>query len=111
MEKMDHRLLDAARDLGANNFTLIMRILLPLTRNGIFSAILLTFLPAMTLFYIPDLLGGAKSMLLGNVIELQFLEARNWPLGSAVSIALTGLMSILLWYYFYSTPKRERESI
>jgi spermidine/putrescine transport system permease protein len=111
MEKMDRRLLDAARDLGANNATLFFRILLPLTRSGIFSAILLTFLPAMTLFYIPDLLGGAKSLLLGNLIEMQFLEARNWPLGAAVSIVLTLLMSILLWYYFATIPKSEREAL
>jgi spermidine/putrescine transport system permease protein len=72
---------------------------------------MLTFLPAMTLFYIPDLLGGAKSLLLGNVIQTQFLGAENWPLGSAVSLTLTVVMSLLLWFYFRSTPRSEREAI
>jgi spermidine/putrescine transport system permease protein len=65
----------------------------------------------MTLFYIPDLLGGAKSLLLGNLIQLQFLQARNWPLGSAVSLALTVFMGILMLFYFRTIPKKERESL
>lgn len=110
MEKLDVSLLEAARDLGASKLTIFIRILLPLTRSGIFSAILLTFLPAMTLFYIPDLLGGAKSLLVGNLIQMSFLTARNWPMGSALGISLTLLMSVLLWYYFRHTPKEQRES-
>lgn len=111
MEKLDLRLLEAARDLGANKLTIFVRVLLPLTRSGIFSAVLLTFLPAMTLFYIPDLLGGAKSLLVGNVIEMTFLSARNWPMGAALGISLTLIMSLLLIYYFRSTPKQEREAL
>ena len=111
MEKLDLRLLEAARDLGANQLTVFMRVLLPLTRSGIFSAVLLTFLPAMTLFYIPDLLGGAKSLLLGNVIQMTFLSARNWPMGAALGISLTLIMSLLLIYYLRSTPKQQREAL
>ena len=111
MEKLDRRLIDAARDLGANGPTTFLRIILPLTKSGIYSAIMLTFLPAMTLFYIPDLLGGAKSLLLGNVIQTQFLSAENWPLGSALSLTLTVVMSLLLWFYFRSTPRSEREAL
>ena len=111
MEKLDLRLLEAASDLGASKFTIFTRVLLPLTRSGIFSAVLLTFLPAMTLFYIPDLLGGAKSLLLGNVIQMTFLSARNWPMGSALGISLTLIMSVLLIYYLRSTPKHEREAL
>lgn len=111
MEKLDLRLLEAARDLGANQLTVFMRVLLPLTRSGVFSAVLLTFLPAMTLFYIPDLLGGAKSLLLGNVIQMTFLSARNWPMGAALGISLTLIMSLLLIYYLRSTPKQQREAL
>ena len=111
MEKLDVRLLEAAQDLGANKITVFFKILLPLTQSGIFSAIMLTFLPAMTLFYIPDLLGGAKSVLLGNLIEMQFFTARNWPMGSAVGIGLTLIMSILVVFYFKHTPKQDRESL
>lgn len=111
MEKLDLRLLEAARDLGANQLTVFIRVLLPLTRSGIFSAVLLTFLPAMTLFYIPDLLGGAKSLLVGNVIQMTFLSARNWPMGAALGISLTLIMSLLLLYYLRSTPKHQREAL
>jgi spermidine/putrescine transport system permease protein len=108
MEKLDRRLIDAARDLGANGYTILTKILFPLTRSGIYAAVLLSFLPAMTLFYIPDLLGGAKSLLLGNLIQLQFLEARNWPLGAAVSLTLTAFMGILLLFYFRSERQRKK---
>lgn len=111
MEKLDDRYLEAAYDLGANKVTIFFKILLPLTRSGIFSACLLTFLPAMTLFYIPDLLGGAKSLLLGNLIQMQFLTARDWPMGSAVGIGLTLIMSIIVIYYFKTVPKHEREAL
>jgi len=111
MEKMDWRLIEAAQDLGANNITVFFRVILPMTRSGIFSAILLTFLPAMTLFYIPDLLGGAKSLLLGNLIQMEFLEIHNWPMGATVSFALTLIMSVLLLFYFRNTPEAQRESL
>ena len=59
----------------------------------------------MSLFYIPDLLGGAKSLLIGNLIEDQFLAAHNWPMGTAVSVTLTLFMGILLYIYWYNTRK------
>jgi spermidine/putrescine transport system permease protein len=111
MERLDLGLLEAAQDLGANRFTQFFRVLLPLTSSGIFSAVMLTFLPAMTLFYIPDLLGGAKSLLLGNLIQMQFFTARNWPMGSAVGIGLTLIMSVLVFAYFRNTPKQDREAL
>lgn len=99
IEKLDARLLDAARDLGASRLRILFRIILPLTYSGILAGSLLVFLPAMSMFYIPDLLGGAKSMLVGNLIENQFLAAHNWPMGSTVSIMLTALMGLLLAGY------------
>jgi spermidine/putrescine transport system permease protein len=90
IERLDNRLVDAARDLGANRFTTFRKIIIPLTMPGIIAGCILVFLPAMTIFYIPDLLGGAKSILLGNLIQNQFLMAGNWPFGSAISIVLTG---------------------
>lgn len=99
LEKLDHRLIDAARDLGANRLTILFKILIPLTIPGILAGCMLVFLPAMTMFFIPDLLGGSKTMLLGNLIQNQFLSARNWPVGSAVSIALTITMLFLAWLY------------
>jgi spermidine/putrescine transport system permease protein len=64
---------------------------------------MLVFLPALGMFFIPDMLGGAKSLLVGNLIRDQFLTARDWPFGSAASVMLTLIMGLLLWAYFLST--------
>ncbi len=100
IEKLDRRLVEAARDLGANKYQVFFHILLPLTLPGILAGSVLVFLPAMTLFYIPDLLGGAKTFLLGNAIQNQFLTARDWPMGAAISIALIFLMGVALFLYW-----------
>ncbi len=107
IERLDNRLIDAARDLGANRITTFRRIILPLTMPGILSGCILVFLPAMTIFYIPDLMGGSKSILVGNLIQNQFLIAQNWPLGSAISIVFTLLLIILLLIYWRSTRGKE----
>ncbi|BBB15275.1 spermidine/putrescine ABC transporter membrane protein [Candidatus Rickettsiella viridis] len=99
IEKLDIRFIDAARDLGANTITIFARVILPLTLSGIVGGIVLVFLPAMSMFYIPDILGGAKSLLVGNLIQNEFLSAHNWPLGSAVSMVLTLSMGLLLLIY------------
>ena len=107
IERLDNRLIDAARDLGANRFTTFRRIILPLTMPGILSGCILVFLPAMTIFYIPDLLGGSKSILLGNLIQNQFLIAQNWPLGSAISVVFTLMLAVLLFIYWRSMRNKE----
>jgi spermidine/putrescine transport system permease protein len=109
IERLDNRLIDAARDLGANRFTTFRRIILPLTMPGILSGCILVFLPAMTIFYIPDLLGGSKSILLGNLIQNQFLIAQNWPLGSAISVVFTLMLAVLLIIYWRSMGSKERD--
>lgn len=110
IERLDNRLIDAARDLGANRVTTFRKIILPLTMPGIIAGSILVFLPAMTIFYIPDLLGGAKSILLGNLIQNQFLVAQNWPLGSAISIVLAIVLAVLLLIYWKSMRnKKERD--
>lgn len=99
IEKLDTQFIDVARDLGANTLTTFTRVILPLTLPGIMGGIILVFLPAMSMFYIPDILGGAKSLLVGNLIQNEFLSANNWPLGSAVSMVLTLAMGVLLLLY------------
>ncbi|MCG8565822.1 MAG: ABC transporter permease subunit [Desulfobacterales bacterium] len=99
LEKLDMRLLEAARDLGAKNLQIFWRIILPLSLPGIAAGCIMTFLPAMGLFYIPDLLGGGKSILVGNFIKNQFLTAGNWPFGSAASVFLLALMMGLMGIY------------
>lgn len=108
MEKLDQRLIDAAKDLGASNRCIFRKIILPLTTPGIIAGIILVFLPSMTLFFIPDLLGGAKSLLLGNLITTQMLTLHNWPMGAATSMLLTLLMLILLFIHQKSNRQQER---
>lgn len=99
MERLDPKLFEAARDLGASPVKIFKDILLPLSVPGIIAGTLLVFLPAMTLFYIPDLLGGAKSLLMGNLIQQQFLALSDWPGGCATSVVLTVIMLALLFVY------------
>lgn len=100
IEKIDGRLLEAARDLGANAFQRFVRVIIPLTIPGIVAGCLLVLLPAMGMFYVADLLGGAKVLLVGNIIKSEFLVTRNWPFGAAISIALTILMALMLYVYY-----------
>lgn len=100
IEKLNSRLLEAARDLGANGWQRLVRIILPLTLPGIIAGCLLVFLPAMGMFYVSDLLGGAKHLLIGNLIKTQFLNSRDWPFGAAISVMLTVLMALLVYCYW-----------
>lgn len=100
LEKLDKSCLEAARDLGANKVKTFLRIILPLTMPGIVAGCLLVFIPAMGLFFVADLLGGAKNLLIGNVIKSQFLNIRDWPFGAATSIVMTLLMGLMLLAYW-----------
>ncbi|MGK3141007.1 spermidine/putrescine ABC transporter permease PotB [Pantoea sp. C2G6] len=100
LEKLDKPLLEAARDLGAGKLQTFFRIIVPLTMPGIIAGCLLVFIPAMGLFYVADLLGGAKNLLIGNVIKSQFLNIRDWPFGAATSVVMTLLMGLLLLIYW-----------
>lgn len=100
IEKLDDTYLEAAKDLGANKLQTLLKVVLPLTMPGIIGGCLLVLLPALGMFYISDLLGGAKNLLIGNVIKSQVLNARDWPLGAATSIALTMAMAVMLYAYY-----------
>ena len=100
IEKLDNTYIEAAKDLGANKFQTITKVILPLTMPGIIGGCLLVLLPALGMFYISDLLGGAKNLLIGNVIKSQVLNARDWPFGAATSIALTFAMAVMLYAYY-----------
>ncbi|EGB16279.1 binding-protein-dependent transport systems inner membrane component [Pseudodesulfovibrio mercurii] len=109
IEKLDLKLLEASRDLGASRFSTFRKITVPLTMPGIVSGCMLVFLPALGMFYIPDILGGARTMLLGNYIRDQFLAARNIPLGAAASIAMTVIMGLMLALYYKSVRRAGRK--
>ncbi|ECG1312601.1 spermidine/putrescine ABC transporter permease PotB [Salmonella enterica subsp. diarizonae] len=100
IEKLDKPLLEAARDLGASKIQTFIRIIIPLTMPGIVAGCLLVMLPAMGLFYVSDLMGGAKNLLIGNVIKVKFLNIRDWPFGAATSITLTIVMGLMLLIYW-----------
>lgn len=111
LERHDDSLIEAAKDLGASRFVIFRRITLPLSLPGILAGSILVLLPAMTLFFIPDLLGGAKSMLLGNLIQDQFLSAHNWPFGAAISVILTVVMGLMLIGYRYSSKGKVEQGL
>jgi len=95
LEKHDQTLLDAAQDLGANAWQRFWRITFPLSLPGVYAGSALVFIPAFGIFAIPDILGGPNDSLIGNVIKQQFLETRDWPFGSVLSIVLTALALLL----------------
>jgi spermidine/putrescine transport system permease protein len=95
LEKHDPALLEAAQDLGANAWTRFWRVTFPLSLPGIFSGAALVFIPVLGMFAVPELLGGTGDILIGNLIKEQFLDNRDWPLGSALSIMLTACVLLL----------------
>lgn len=100
IEQLDHRLLEAASDLGASPFTAFRKITLPLTMPGIAAGTILVFISSLGMFVVPDVMGGAKSALIGNLIQNQFLSARDWPFGGALSIVLALLSLVLIVLYY-----------
>ena len=99
IEKLDGSLLEAAGDLGAGRVHVFTRVILPLTMPGIFAGSIQTFIPSLGFFFISDMMGGAKTMYIGNLIKNQFLSARNWPLGAVLSIVLIVITLILMRLY------------
>ena len=102
IEKLDRRLVEAAADLGAGPVRRFVRVILPLTLPGVVAGCLLVFLPALGLFFIADVLGGSRELLLGGVLKDQFLDARDWPFGAAASMLLAGLLGLFLAAYAFS---------
>ena len=98
LEKLDWRLVEAAFDLGANRFQALRRIILPLALPGMLAGTTLVFIPALGNYIIPELLGGGKALMIGNLVQLQFGSAHNWPLGSALAFALFSLVLLALLF-------------
>jgi spermidine/putrescine transport system permease protein len=97
IEKLDGAVVEAALNLGANPFRAFVSVILPLTAPGVLAGTLLVFVPAIGMFAITDLMGGARTPLLGNVIQNQFLQARDWPFGAALGMTLLFLFGLGLW--------------
>ena len=105
MEKLDFRLVEAGYDLYANRFQVLRRVIIPLVKPGIVAGSILVFIPSLGAYVIPRVLGGGKNMMLGNLIELQFGQGRNWPLGSALSITLMIIVGLALFVYVRNTAR------
>ncbi|WP_234187949.1 ABC transporter permease [Shinella sp. NM-101] len=106
VEKLDWTLVRASLDLGAGPVRTFLRIVLPLTAPGIAGGAVIVFIPALGNFVVPAILGGAKVMMLGNLIEQQFLAARNWPFGSALAMMVMSVMLVLLFVYVVVSGRR-----
>jgi spermidine/putrescine transport system permease protein len=96
LERLDPALVEAAADLGARPMTTVWRIVVPLSRPGIAAGSVLVFIPCLGAYLTPDLLGGGRTVMVGNLVQNQFTTARDWPFGAAVSIALMALVTLLL---------------
>jgi spermidine/putrescine transport system permease protein len=100
IERLDHSLVEAAQDLYANEVRSFVRVIFPLTLPGVVAGSMLVFIPSLGAYVTPDLLGGAKSVMIGNVIQSQFLTVRDYPFGSAFSFVLMAVMLLATLIYF-----------
>ena len=107
MEKLDFRLVEAGYDLYADRFQVLRRIIIPLVKPGIIAGSILVFIPSLGAYVTPRVLGGGKNMMLGNLIELQFGQGRNWPLGAALSITLMAIVMAALLVYVRNVSRSE----
>lgn len=105
MERLDFRLVEAGYDLYATRFQVLRKVILPLVKPGIVAGSILVFIPSLGAYVTPRLLGGGRNMMLGNFIELQFGQGRNWPLGSALSITLLLIVTAALLVYVRNANK------
>jgi spermidine/putrescine transport system permease protein len=96
LERLDRNLLEASADLGARPWATLAHVTVPLCAPGIRAGAILVFIPCLGAYLTPDLLGGGKSVMIGNLIQNQFTTARDWPFGSAVSLALMAVVMLLL---------------
>ncbi len=107
MEKLDFRLVEAGYDLYATRFKVLRRIIFPLVKPGVIAGSILVFIPALGAYVTPSVLGGGKNLMLGNLIELQFGQGRNWPLGAALSITLMAIVMVALLAYVRNAGSSE----
>jgi spermidine/putrescine transport system permease protein len=105
MEKLDFRLVEAGYDLYATRFQVLWRVIIPLVKPGIIAGSILVFIPSLGAYVTPRVLGGGKNMMLGNLIELQFGQGRNWPLGAALSITLMVIVMVAMLVYVKQASK------
>jgi spermidine/putrescine transport system permease protein len=109
VERLDPALVEAAWDLYASRWSVFRRVVLPLTKPGVIAGCLLVFIPSLGAFITPDLLGGARSMMVGNLIQHEYLVVRDWPLGSALSFVLMGFLIVAMAVYYRVDAGMDRQ--
>lgn len=110
IERLNPELREASADLGGNPFRTFLRVTLPLTIPGIAAGCIFVFVPSLGNFIVPDLLGGGKTSMVGNLIQQQFLKARDWPFGATLSLFLIALMGVLLFVQAWLMARERREA-
>jgi spermidine/putrescine transport system permease protein len=105
IDRFDMRMLEAAYDLYASRWLALRRVILPIVRPGIVAGSILVFVPSLGAYVTPRVLGGGKNMMIGNFIELQFGQGRNWPLGAALSMTLLVIVTVALLFYVRSATR------
>ncbi len=106
MEKIDFRLVEAGYDLYATRFQVLKRVIIPLVKPGIIAGSILVFIPSLGAYVTPRVLGGGKNLMIGNLIDLQFGQGKNWPLGAALSMTLLAMVMIALIFYVRNAAKQ-----
>ena len=109
VEKLDRSLLEASHDLGATRMQTFFKVIMPLTMPGIVGGSIIVFIPSLGNFVVPDVLGGAKVMMAGNLVEQQFLYARNWPFGAALSMIIMATVLVFLLIYVSVALRRDEQ--
>ena len=111
LERMDRSLVEASKDLGAGRWATFRQITLPIALPGVITGSILVFIPMIGEYVIPQILGYGRTFLIGNALVLDFLEARNWPLGAAKAVVLIAIMlvTITVYIWFVNRGRQERE--
>jgi len=111
IERLQPDLREASADLGGNPLRTFLRVTLPLTLPGLAAGCIFVFVPSLGNFIVPDLLGGGLSIMVGNLIQAQFLKARDWPFGAVLSLALIAMMGVLLFLQAWLQDRDRRQAI
>ena len=107
LERIDKRLIEAAFDLGADRWRVLTRIVFPLAMPGILAGAVLVFVPCLGAYVSPELLGGGKSLMIGNLVQSQFGASRNWPFGAALALVLVAVLLLCLLLARWLQGRRE----
>jgi spermidine/putrescine transport system permease protein len=110
IERLPNEVREASQDLGANAIKSFFTVTLPLTRTGVAAGCIFVFVPSLGNFIVPELLGGGRQQMVGNLIQLQFLEARDWPFGATIALGVIALMTVVLLVQAWLSARDRREA-